>query len=161
VLKIPAAKDVLKPLQLGSSAGVRVGQLCLAIGSPFGFDRTLTTGGCVQCCTLLHVGWLSHASWLALVRSKYGLALCGEQLELEQIQNNDVQQAVHLNPLPCCCAAAGVISGLNRDIRSQLGSTIPGGIQTDAAINPGARQPHTKVNKQGLSVMCSCRCRSH
>jgi S1-C subfamily serine protease len=44
VLKIPAAKDVLKPLQLGTSAGVRVGQLCLAIGSPFGFDRTLTTG---------------------------------------------------------------------------------------------------------------------
>jgi S1-C subfamily serine protease len=51
VLKVPAAKDVLKPLQLGSSAGVRVGQLCLAIGSPFGFDRTLTTGMvCASCC---------------------------------------------------------------------------------------------------------------
>lgn len=37
-----------------------------------------------------------------------------------------------------CANPAGVISGLNRDIRSQLGSTIPGGIQTDAAINPGA-----------------------
>ncbi|GIL87505.1 hypothetical protein Vretifemale_15471 [Volvox reticuliferus] len=32
---------------------------------------------------------------------------------------------------------SGVISALNRDIRSQLGTTIPGGIQTDASINPG------------------------
>jgi S1-C subfamily serine protease len=40
----------------------------------------------------------------------------------------------------CWLCAAGVISGLNRDIRSQLGSTIPGGIQTDAAINPGKVQ---------------------
>ncbi|KAI8465432.1 MAG: putative protease degQ precursor [Monoraphidium minutum] len=31
----------------------------------------------------------------------------------------------------------GVVSALNRDIRSQTGSIIPGGIQTDAAINPG------------------------
>lgn len=34
--------------------------------------------------------------------------------------------------------SAGVISGLDRDIRSQAGSLIPGGIQCDAAINPGA-----------------------
>eukprot|EP00878_Enallax_costatus_P041975 GHUV01048917.1.p1 GENE.GHUV01048917.1~~GHUV01048917.1.p1 ORF type:complete len:481 (+),score=112.06 GHUV01048917.1:376-1818(+) len=76
VLQVSAPADSLTPLMLGSSEpGVlRVGQLCLAIGNPFGFDKTLTTG---------------------------------------------------------------VISGLNRDIRSQLGSTIPGGIQTDAAINPG------------------------
>ena len=32
---------------------------------------------------------------------------------------------------------AGVVSGLNREIQSRAGSTIPGGIQTDAAINPG------------------------
>ena len=35
-------------------------------------------------------------------------------------------------------ARPGVISALNRDIRSQTGSIIPGGIQVDAAINPGA-----------------------
>ena len=31
-------------MQLGSSDGLRVGQQCLAIGNPFGFDHTLTTG---------------------------------------------------------------------------------------------------------------------
>eukprot|EP00879_Flechtneria_rotunda_P011655 GHRR01012175.1.p1 GENE.GHRR01012175.1~~GHRR01012175.1.p1 ORF type:complete len:338 (+),score=104.95 GHRR01012175.1:339-1352(+) len=76
VLKVEASPDKLRPLLLGSSAPglLRVGQLCLAVGSPFGFDHTLTTG---------------------------------------------------------------VISALNRDIRSQSGSTIPGGIQVDAAVNPG------------------------
>eukprot|EP00877_Chromochloris_zofingiensis_P014803 jgi/Chrzof1/9577/Cz04g08050.t1 len=74
VLKIDAPQQQLQPISIGSSALLRVGQQCLAIGNPFGFDHTLTTG---------------------------------------------------------------VISGLNRDIRSQLGGTIPGCIQTDAAINPG------------------------
>ena len=31
----------------------------------------------------------------------------------------------------------GVVSGLNREVQSVVGSIIPGGIQTDAAINPG------------------------
>jgi len=61
---------------VGQSSALRVGQQCLAIGNPFGFDHTLTVG---------------------------------------------------------------VISGLNRDIFSQAGVTIGGGIQTDAAINPGNR----------------------
>ncbi|GLC58336.1 hypothetical protein PLESTB_001347900 [Pleodorina starrii] len=75
VLKLLGAPpSALRPVQLGSSAGLRVGQQCLAIGNPFGFGHTLTSG---------------------------------------------------------------VISALNRDIRSQLGTTIPGGIQTDASINPG------------------------
>jgi S1-C subfamily serine protease len=74
VLKIEVAPNELRPLMLGQSSSLKVGQQCLAIGNPFGFDHTLTTG---------------------------------------------------------------VISGLNREIRSQAGSVIPGGIQTDAAINPG------------------------
>ena len=61
---------------MGQSSSLKVGQQCLAIGNPFGFDHTLTVG---------------------------------------------------------------VISGLNRDIFSQAGVTIGGGIQTDAAINPGNR----------------------
>ncbi|MEW5302865.1 MAG: hypothetical protein WDW36_005606 [Sanguina aurantia] len=74
VVRINAPPEQLRVVTLGTSTGLRVGQQCLAIGNPFGFTHTLTTG---------------------------------------------------------------VISGLDRDIRSQTGSTIPGGIQTDAAINPG------------------------
>ena len=61
---------------MGQSSSLKVGQQCLVIGNPFGFDHTLTVG---------------------------------------------------------------VISGLNRDIFSQTGVTISGGIQTDAAINPWNR----------------------
>ena len=39
----PAGLD-LHPLQLGDSSGVHVGDPTLAIGNPFGYDRTLTTG---------------------------------------------------------------------------------------------------------------------
>ncbi|GFR39899.1 hypothetical protein Agub_g404 [Astrephomene gubernaculifera] len=70
----PPAAGGLRPAELGSSAGLRVGQQCFAIGNPFGFGQTFTSG---------------------------------------------------------------VISALGRDIPSQLGTTIPGGIQTDASINPG------------------------
>jgi S1-C subfamily serine protease len=35
---------LLTTIPFGSSAGLRVGQKVLAIGNPFGFDRTLTTG---------------------------------------------------------------------------------------------------------------------
>ncbi|CAM9502739.1 unnamed protein product [Chrysoparadoxa australica] len=44
VLTIDAPKSTLKPLVLGSSANLKVGQLALAIGNPFGLDHTLTTG---------------------------------------------------------------------------------------------------------------------
>ena len=39
----PAGLD-LRPLALGDSAGVQVGDPTVAIGNPFGLDRTLTTG---------------------------------------------------------------------------------------------------------------------
>ncbi|KAL0450558.1 UNVERIFIED_CONTAM: Protease Do-like 8, chloroplastic [Sesamum latifolium] len=76
VLKVEAPKELLRPIKVGPSSSLKVGQQCLAIGNPFGFDHTLTVG---------------------------------------------------------------VISGLNRDINSRTGVTIGGGIQTDAAINPGNR----------------------
>jgi len=75
-IQVDAPKDILRPIKVGQSSSLKVGQQCLAIGNPFGFDHTLTVG---------------------------------------------------------------VISGLNRDIFSQTGVTIGGGVQTDAAINPGNR----------------------
>jgi S1-C subfamily serine protease len=44
VLRIDAPAARLAPLPLGSSADLRVGQQVFAIGNPFGFDQTLTTG---------------------------------------------------------------------------------------------------------------------
>jgi S1-C subfamily serine protease len=44
VLKIDVAADKLYPVELGTSADLRVGQRAIAIGNPFGLDRTLTTG---------------------------------------------------------------------------------------------------------------------
>jgi S1-C subfamily serine protease len=44
VIKIDASKGQLKPLPLGSSKRLYVGQKVLAVGNPFGLGQTLTTG---------------------------------------------------------------------------------------------------------------------
>ncbi len=44
VLKIDVPAEKLQPVELGFSANLRVGQRAIAIGNPFGLDRTLTTG---------------------------------------------------------------------------------------------------------------------
>jgi S1-C subfamily serine protease len=44
VLRIAAPTDRLRPLPLGGSQDLRVGQKVFAIGNPFGLDQTLTTG---------------------------------------------------------------------------------------------------------------------
>jgi S1-C subfamily serine protease len=44
VLYIDAPKDKLRPIAVGSSKDLQVGQLVYAIGNPFGLDQTLTTG---------------------------------------------------------------------------------------------------------------------
>jgi S1-C subfamily serine protease len=44
LLKVDPSGLTLKPLQLGDSATANVGDPVLAIGNPFGLDRTLTTG---------------------------------------------------------------------------------------------------------------------
>jgi putative serine protease PepD len=44
VIKIDAPREKLSPIPLGKSANLLVGQKVLAIGNPFGWERTLTTG---------------------------------------------------------------------------------------------------------------------
>ena len=44
VIRVETAKRDLKPLSIGASANLEVGQKVFAIGNPFGLDHTLTTG---------------------------------------------------------------------------------------------------------------------
>ncbi|PHR28275.1 MAG: 2-alkenal reductase [Desulfotalea sp.] len=74
VLQLTSLPDQLHPIAIGESGNLLVGQKVFAIGNPFGFDQTITSG---------------------------------------------------------------IISALNRQIKSVTGRNINGVIQTDAAINPG------------------------
>ncbi len=75
VIKLVSAKDVLLyPATLGTSEDLQIGQRVIAIGNPFGYDRTMSVG---------------------------------------------------------------VVSGLNRPVRTSEGKVIMNAIQTDAAIHPG------------------------
>ncbi|NMA22923.1 MAG: trypsin-like serine protease [Spirochaetales bacterium] len=75
VIKIDVPKaTTLIPVKLGDSEALKVGQKVIAIGNPFGYDRTMTVG---------------------------------------------------------------IVSGLNRPIKSAEGKIIMNAIQTDATINPG------------------------
>jgi S1-C subfamily serine protease len=44
VLKVDLPPGQLHPVEMGNTADLRVGQRAIAIGNPFGLDRTLTTG---------------------------------------------------------------------------------------------------------------------
>ncbi|UCF66952.1 MAG: trypsin-like peptidase domain-containing protein [Acidobacteriota bacterium] len=44
VLRISAPRDAIRPIAVGNSSDLQVGQKVFAIGNPFGLDRTLTTG---------------------------------------------------------------------------------------------------------------------
>jgi putative serine protease PepD len=44
VIKIDAPREKLRVVPMGDSKNLRIGQKVLAIGNPFGFQRTLTTG---------------------------------------------------------------------------------------------------------------------
>lgn len=44
ILRVSLAADRLTPITLGTSDDLQVGQQVLAIGNPFGFDQTLSTG---------------------------------------------------------------------------------------------------------------------
>lgn len=44
VIKVDLPEEQLQPLQLGDLAALKVGQRAIAIGNPFGFEQTMTTG---------------------------------------------------------------------------------------------------------------------
>lgn len=44
VLKVDVPADQLQPVQVGNSSAVKVGELAIAIGNPFGLEGTMTTG---------------------------------------------------------------------------------------------------------------------
>jgi S1-C subfamily serine protease len=44
VIKVNVEPDLLRPVAVGNSAELRVGQRVIAIGNPFGFDNTMTAG---------------------------------------------------------------------------------------------------------------------
>ncbi|MCZ7571063.1 MAG: trypsin-like peptidase domain-containing protein [Ardenticatenaceae bacterium] len=44
VIKVDVPQSVLQPVEAGSSSDLFVGQRVIAIGNPFGFDRTVTAG---------------------------------------------------------------------------------------------------------------------
>jgi S1-C subfamily serine protease len=44
VLKVDVLPDALAPVELGDSADLQVGQVAIAIGNPYGYERTLTVG---------------------------------------------------------------------------------------------------------------------
>ncbi len=75
VIQITVDKESeLNPITLGTSSDLKIGQKVIAIGNPFGYDRTMTVG---------------------------------------------------------------VVSGMNRPVRTSEGKIIMNAIQTDASINPG------------------------
>lgn len=44
VLRVERSREPLRPLAIGGSAGLQVGQSVFAIGNPYGLDQTLTSG---------------------------------------------------------------------------------------------------------------------
>lgn len=44
VIKVDVSPEILAPIELGSSTELQVGQLAVAIGNPYGYERTLTVG---------------------------------------------------------------------------------------------------------------------
>jgi 2-alkenal reductase len=44
VIRVDVPADLLRAVQLGDSSTLRVGQRAIAVGNPFGFEQTMTTG---------------------------------------------------------------------------------------------------------------------
>jgi len=102
VIQIDVPPEKLYPVELGSSADLRVGQRTIAIGNPFGLDRTLTTG------VISSIG--------RVIERENNLPL-GEVIQTDAAINPGNSGGPLLNSL-------GQVIGVNTAIRSPSGGSV-------------------------------------
>jgi len=102
VLKINAAAAELTPVELGTSANLRVGQRAIAIGNPFGLDRTLTVG---------------VISSLGRIIERQGELPLGEAIQTDAAINPGNSGGPLLN-------SQGQVIGVNTAIKSPTGGSV-------------------------------------
>ncbi|KAG5527261.1 hypothetical protein RHGRI_028227 [Rhododendron griersonianum] len=124
VLHVDAPRNKLRPIPVGVSADLLVGQKVYAIGNPFGLDHTLTTG-VIRYVDRANKVWRNHEmlpkqNWIHVVVDLSSIT--------KEETDSHLQVAIDVH----------VIHGLRREISSAAtGRPIQDVIQTDAAINPG------------------------
>jgi hypothetical protein len=69
VLKLSSAPLNVRPIRIGTSHDLMVGQRVFAIGNPFGLDQTLTGAACSHCCL-----------WNGTILRDYAILRCVEAL---------------------------------------------------------------------------------
>ena len=102
VLKIDAPQIPLTPVELGTSAYLQVGQRAIAIGNPFGLDRTLTVG---------------VISSLGRIIEREGELPLGEAIQTDAAINPGNSGGPLLN-------SQGQVIGVNTAIRSPTGGSV-------------------------------------
>ena len=102
VLKIDAEAARLIPVELGTSANLRVGQRAIAIGNPFGLDRTLTVG---------------VISSLGRIIERQGELPLGEAIQTDAAINPGNSGGPLLN-------SQGQVIGVNTAIKSPTGGSV-------------------------------------
>jgi S1-C subfamily serine protease/osmotically-inducible protein OsmY len=102
VINIDAPAEALHPIELGSSDDLQVGQPVIAIGNPFGLERTLTTG------VISSLG--------RIIQAEDGRAL-GEMIQTDAAINPGNSGGPLLN-------VRGRMIGVNTAIRSPSGGSV-------------------------------------
>ncbi|KAF7129203.1 hypothetical protein RHSIM_Rhsim10G0021400 [Rhododendron simsii] len=130
VLHVDAPRNKLRPMPVGVSADLLVGQKVYAIGNPFGLDHTLTTG-VIRYVDRANKVWRNHEmlpkqNWIHVVDLS---SITKEETD------SHLQVAIDVHVIQWLLRSE---NGLRREISSAAtGRPIQDVIQTDAAINPG------------------------